>query len=315
MKTKTDSSGHKSTGYIYLHRSVMETSFFQDKFCKPMAWIDLLMLANHSEATILVRGKPIKIIRGQVGYSQESLAKRWKWSRNKIRRFLKLLENEHMIEQVNEQVNKYLKSVITIVNYEYYQGEHLKGQVKTQLRDNSETTHGTVTSNVSNSSNESNNNNNAISSPKKTKKRKSIPVRDNPPSIEEILAFCVEEREKGKISKDYIDPHAFLDSYSTYKDDDLKWTYANGKDIMNWKLLLKNIHDKNKRENKIVNNNYVQDGSRPYTRADHIRMSYMTKEERELLPDIVGKRKGTKYLDNDNIGRDMYGSPTECKIY
>ncbi len=291
MKAKADNSDQKSTGYIYLHRSVMLARFFRDKFCKPMAWIDLLMLANHSEATIMVRAKPITLKRGQVGYSQESLAKRWKWSRQKVSGFLEYLENEHMVERVNEQVNKYLKSVITIVNYDYYQGEHLNGQVNRQLTNNSRTSHGTVTSNVSNESNESNNNASTSSARKKPRK-KLQPVRDNPPTQGEILAYCDEQ----KFDPNYIDPKSIWDCYVTDREPDQQWIFQkSGKDVMNWKSLFRNIHDSNKTQGKIVSSNFVHDQSQ--------------------LPDLAGKPKGTKYLDSKGNGRDANGNPTECTIY
>jgi len=65
----------------------------------------------------MVRGNLVKVERGQNGYSEDSLAKRRQWSRNKVRRFLNYLE---AIQQIEQQKSK-VKSVITIVNYEKYQ--------------------------------------------------------------------------------------------------------------------------------------------------------------------------------------------------
>jgi uncharacterized protein YaaR (DUF327 family) len=119
-----------SKGWIKLHRKIMDSDgYFDEPFCKNMAWIDLLLLANHDTKVITKRGLKIMVERGQVGYSELSLAKRWKWSRDKVRRFLKYLENgqkgnttefEKTIQQIIQQKNR-ITTLITILNYEKYQ--------------------------------------------------------------------------------------------------------------------------------------------------------------------------------------------------
>lgn len=91
--------------------------YFREPFCRNMAWVDLLLLANHKPANMMVRGIVVKVRRGQVGYGSVSLAKRWKWSRSKVERFLKVLENEHQIEQQKTNIT----TLISIVNYDQYQ--------------------------------------------------------------------------------------------------------------------------------------------------------------------------------------------------
>ena len=51
--------------------------------------------------------------------SEPRLAERWRWSRSKVRGFLKLLENEQQIRIEKNNVNQ----VITIINYTEYQHE------------------------------------------------------------------------------------------------------------------------------------------------------------------------------------------------
>ena len=84
-----------------------------------MAWIDLLLLANHKDGGFMVQQRSIwvTINRGQVGMSVESLSKRWQWSRGKTERWLKLLENARQI--VRQKTN--VTTVISILNYEQYQ--------------------------------------------------------------------------------------------------------------------------------------------------------------------------------------------------
>lgn len=113
-----------SSGWIKLHRSVMEIpEWLTEPFTKAQAWVDLLLLANHKKGHIRKRGIVIEVQRGQVGYSEESLAERWKWSRGKTRRFLKYLLNNSRILRNPVQQNPNLSSLISITNYEIYQAD------------------------------------------------------------------------------------------------------------------------------------------------------------------------------------------------
>lgn len=105
-------------GWIKLHRqSEWNPLYFAEPFTKWQARCDLILTTSHKDWTIIVRGNIIEIKRGQNWYSEESLASRWKWSRNKVRRFLNYLETIQQIEQHKSKV----KSVITLINYEKYQ--------------------------------------------------------------------------------------------------------------------------------------------------------------------------------------------------
>jgi hypothetical protein len=64
-----------------------------------------------------IRGNFISIERGQVGWSQETIAVRWKWSRGKLKRFLNYLEKEGTIAQQGTRI----KGLITILKYDEYQ--------------------------------------------------------------------------------------------------------------------------------------------------------------------------------------------------
>ena len=104
-------------GYIKLYRKSEENPlYFADTFTKWQAWSDLILIANHSQKTLSIRGNLIKINRGQTAYSEESLAQRWKWSRGKVRRFINYLKTEQQIEQ--QQSN--ILNILTIKNYNIY---------------------------------------------------------------------------------------------------------------------------------------------------------------------------------------------------
>ena len=125
----------KQLGWIKLHRRVMDSdAYLTEPFCRNMAWIDLLLLANHKPGFMRVRGLRIEINRGQVGYSMVTLAARWKWSRGKVERFLDELEAEQQIEQQKNRVT----TLISILNYETYQGDEATNEATDRATDGHE---------------------------------------------------------------------------------------------------------------------------------------------------------------------------------
>jgi len=118
--------------------------YFAEPFTRIQAWMDLLLIANHSEGRIYKRGNLIIINRGEVGYSKERLADRWQWNRKKVTKFLDRLELDGQIVQEmgqqNTQQKNRLLSKILIVNYDEYQRNGTteyttEGQQKVQQKD------------------------------------------------------------------------------------------------------------------------------------------------------------------------------------
>jgi hypothetical protein len=106
-------------GYIKLYRAVMDNFIWKKKpFSYGQAWAHIIMLANHKEGTVWVQGTPVKIKRGQLGWSKENLQKTFGWTRSKLRTFIKHLKSDHMIS--HDSAGKL--SIITILNYERYHG-------------------------------------------------------------------------------------------------------------------------------------------------------------------------------------------------
>lgn len=105
-------------GWIKLHRSIKDHWLFSFKHPdKALAWIDLIVSASFEDHRIMINGRFQEIKRGEVAMSQITLQKRWRWSQNKVKRFLKLLENDGMIElKTNE-----LTTIIKILNYNDFQ--------------------------------------------------------------------------------------------------------------------------------------------------------------------------------------------------
>lgn len=95
--------------------------WLSEPFSRGQAWVDLLLLANHKPGHIRRRGVKITVNRGQVGWSQEALAERWKWSKNKVRRFLDELKNDGRISTETALKNLAISALITITNYDLYQ--------------------------------------------------------------------------------------------------------------------------------------------------------------------------------------------------
>lgn len=105
-------------GFIIVHRKITDNwLWLSEPFTKSQAWIDLLLIANHTPNSFFIRGIKIDVKRGQIGWSEENIALRWKWSRNKLRKFLKMLEKEQQIKQHRSNII----NIIEILNYDIYQ--------------------------------------------------------------------------------------------------------------------------------------------------------------------------------------------------
>ena len=105
-------------GWIKLDRKICENWLWQDKpFTKGQAWIDLLLLADYEDNDGYYRNSVKHFKAGTVYRSILYLSKRWCWSRNKVKRFLNVLQNEGMITY-NATTND---TTITLVKWELYQ--------------------------------------------------------------------------------------------------------------------------------------------------------------------------------------------------
>jgi len=105
-------------GWIRLHRAPdANPLWLLEPFTKAQAWVDIVLNANYTQGVMSVRGNIITIERGQLGWSEVTMAKRWRWSRDKVRRFLSYLEDGQNIRQQKTQIT----TIITICNYDKYQ--------------------------------------------------------------------------------------------------------------------------------------------------------------------------------------------------
>ena len=105
-------------GWIKLHRKLLDCWIWQEKpFDKGRAWVDLLLLAMHKDKKKMIENELMIIPRGSFMTSIIKLSERWGWSRNKVSRFLSVLESEQMLNTKRTP----LGTLVTIVKYEDYQ--------------------------------------------------------------------------------------------------------------------------------------------------------------------------------------------------
>lgn len=126
-------SNYTKQGWVRLHRKISDNSlWFLEPFTRAQAWIDLFLNANHTEGIVSIRGNIIHLKRGQLAWSELTMAKRWTWSKNRVRRFLKLLETE---QQIIQRKDRYITTIITILNYEKHQNDTTDGTAERQQKD------------------------------------------------------------------------------------------------------------------------------------------------------------------------------------
>lgn len=107
-------------GWIKLYRQIVENDLWSaEKFDKAHAWIDLLLLANHTDKKVIMSNQYVTIDRGSLITSYHKLAERWGWSVKTVSNYFKLLESDEMVHI--KSTNRYTQ--ITIANYEYFQAK------------------------------------------------------------------------------------------------------------------------------------------------------------------------------------------------
>ena len=126
----------KKGGWIKLYRSATENWTFdnEEKKCSFAAWVDLLLMVNHENKKIMIRGNLIEIQRGQKLTSIAKLSKRWKWTERKTSNFLKQLQDDGMIFYESSRT---LGTLITVRNYAIFQGDSRTDDSTDSSTDNS----------------------------------------------------------------------------------------------------------------------------------------------------------------------------------
>ncbi|HHD6511769.1 TPA: DnaD domain protein [Staphylococcus aureus] len=161
------------TGWISIDRSIQNHWLFKEKrtFSKFEAWIYLLMEANHSKAKVPIGNQIVTVERGQRLTSILTLSDLFNWSRFKVKTFLDLLESDGMLEV--KTTSKY--TLITIVNYDFYQSEQGRNQHQNDIKPTSKQRQSNINptskqhqTNTNNNDNKDNNEKNVNNEKKKT---------------------------------------------------------------------------------------------------------------------------------------------------
>ncbi|HCU7726566.1 TPA: DnaD domain protein [Staphylococcus aureus] len=146
------------TGWISIDRSIQNHWLFKEKrtFSKFEAWIYLLMEANHSKAKVPIGNQIVTVERGQRLTSILTLSDLFNWSRFKVKTFLDLLESDGMLEV--KTTSKY--TLITIVNYDFYQSEQGRNQHQNDIKPTSKQHQSNINPTSKQHQNNTNNNDN-----------------------------------------------------------------------------------------------------------------------------------------------------------
>ena len=164
-------------GWIKLHRKLADDPLWlSEPFTKGQAWVDLLMMVNHEDRKIIIRNNIVHVKAGQRIISIEQLAHRWRWSRGKVRRFLKMLENDASISTTCDRTNG---TSVTIEKWAFYQGERPSNGTSNDTSDGTSNGHQTDI------------NKNDIRMNKEGEEVCVYTPTPNP-SLEEIKAYCLE---------------------------------------------------------------------------------------------------------------------------
>ncbi len=121
----------ENSGWIKLSRKLLQTNYYLgEKFTKAMCWIDLLLLAEwRKERSFYLRGIEVVVKRGQIAMALADLHKRWNLSINTVQARLREMVKDGRISVKSSNV----VTIITILNWEKYQGEKIRSPVRRKL--------------------------------------------------------------------------------------------------------------------------------------------------------------------------------------
>lgn len=113
--------------FYKMERGWMDSPMFGDApYTEREAWSWLVGAAVYEDSEFPINGKRIKLKRGQLSHSLRFMAEKFKWSKNKVQRFLDKLEEWDSIIVKNGTENGTGQNIITICNYNKYQDKREK---------------------------------------------------------------------------------------------------------------------------------------------------------------------------------------------
>ncbi|MBR8535124.1 hypothetical protein KDU71_06110 [Carboxylicivirga sediminis] len=243
-----------ANGWVSIYRSLANSPLWlAETFTRGQAWVDMLLLTNHADGYLRVRGNRVDIKRGQLGWSKTELARRWNWSTGKVRRFFNELEKD---KQIVQQKN-HLTSIITVVNYSLYQ-------------------------NVNQQATGNRLSNDRQTSPNNKKKKENKVNNENgeftPPTLETIISFFIENESLQE------EAEKFMNHYTGNG-----WMIGNSK-MQNWKSAAKNWMIRSSSFNQIKATNYETNkirGQKSVNTTQEPKLTRTEQAKRNLLASVA----------------------------
>ncbi len=167
-------------GYIKLYRQLRGKGFYRNSKYVHL-WVHLLLKANHGETELLWDGGVVRLVPGQFITGRKELSKETGIRETTIEDILKLFENQHQIRQ--QTYSKF--RIITIENWEEYQGFDKIRQQNRQQSDNRATTERQQSDTNNNDKNDNNEKNNS--------KELGPPVSYGNEDINKVISFLKEK--------------------------------------------------------------------------------------------------------------------------
>ncbi len=179
-----------SDGFVKLHKKIVEWEWYKDQSVKGL-FIHLLIISNYKDGRF--KGRLIK--RGQVVTSINNLAIETGMSRSTIQRCLKALKSTNEIE-ISASAEY---SLITVVNYDEYQGGVLNFSTQPS------TLHNTLPS-TQPSTQPSTNIRNKEKKERKNSLARSVRVSEfSSPSLDDVKSYANERGASESLANDFYD--------------------------------------------------------------------------------------------------------------
>lgn len=193
-----------NNGWIKLHRKIIDNWIWDDPE-KLRAWLDILLMVNHENKQIPFNGHIKTIHRGEKLTSLSKLAERWKWTRNRVSRFIDLLCEADMVT-ADRTANG---TLLTVVNYSIYQNVRYTDEATNEATN--EATGEAQTRSIKNT--------------KKVKKKRegNAPHTFTPPDEQDVREYCK--------AMDYKMNVSLFMAYYQARD----WCLSHGKKMADWK--------------------------------------------------------------------------------
>lgn len=107
-------------GWIKIHRKIFDNSIWnlREPYDKRSAWIYLLLKASHEDMAVEFKGETVNLKSGTLIDTYRHFSDTWMWPLARVQRYIEKLK---AIQMINAERYKG-GTLITIVNWEFYQG-------------------------------------------------------------------------------------------------------------------------------------------------------------------------------------------------